>query len=590
MKAEMRALGPLASVIAVCAMSFAMAQFAPPADGPVAFRRDKLPLDAGVIAALSRNVESLARGLHAETPADRRGAAQMLALALALDPANASARKLVAAFQKGRHPPEQDAVRLEKSRARIWQCIAWLETPEAGSEGQSLAACLKDVMVVSDPKHPKAAAIRQSGERGAWAGWVPALAAYSAGDSVASSDTPSETGDEPEVAPKPPANVPLEKAVVGTVLWQLAGTGENAKWSLAPGNLEMTASIREADPESGGRGPFRLKIGSGEALPPLAQTATLITGLLQKEHGKPPPHLRIDINHRDLNAAVGAKRRVSISAASAVLASAAITGVEPGAIVIGTVDESGAFKLPSSFWEQIQALGPGTGRRLILPAEAATTLPSILALENPAFFMQFEVLLAHDFRELLLVSAKTPAEKIAAPLAMFREIRERMGQQEVRQYIGNSFIRQRLTAVIQECPNHFSSKMLLVQASGGRPTTVATTVLAAELRSALEPMRWLERNQEYDLAPEAVAQIGAAYDLCRSKLDGFQRYVEKSDQPLFDKAMEVTIAVRGVDRATRTRGGYEAVTAATRAARKNLTKAHQAFTAALEKATAEGPR
>ena len=79
------------------------------------------------------------------------------------------------------------------------------------------------------------------------------------------------------------------------------------------------------------------------------------------------------------------------------------------------------------FWYQLQALGKGKGQRLVLPAEAAAYLPSILAMEKPEFFFDYEVLLASDFKQLLDLTAKKPKEPLASATAKFREIRERAG-------------------------------------------------------------------------------------------------------------------------------------------------------------------
>lgn len=567
----------------------AAAGFLPPAEGPVAFRRDKLPLDADAITGLSKSVEALAAGLKPETPADQRGAAQMLALALALDPANSKARQLVAAYQEGTHQPDADSSRLEISRVRIWQVTAWLETPDAGADGQALAACLKDVMVLADPKHPKVAELRKAGEKGAWSGWVPAVSAYAIKQTLAANDTSEKSGDgeggEPGVVPHQAGKMPLSKAAVQVPLWQWVGTEGDGKWVMGPATLEMTA---EAHTTPGpGEAPlrFRLTLGSGSDQSPLAHTARLVTELLGKEHGTLPGHLRVRVGGAELDRALEARRRLSISAAAAVLGSAAITGVEPDAVIIGSVDETGAFKLPGAFWDQLHALGKGNGRRLILPAEAATVLPSFLALEKPEFFMHYEVLLARDFKELLALSAKTPSGALAAPLAKFREIRDRLGNQDTRQYIGNTFIKQRLMTVLQECANHFSAKALIIQASGSRPTLVVRQVLAAELMRALEPVKWLVTEEGYELSASQLAKIGAINDQCRAAVDGMQRYTEKSDQALFDKALEVVTALRNVDRATRARGESYQVMAGVMAARRELGRLYREFSELAAEAT-----
>ena len=80
------------------------AEFVPPAEGPVPFRRDKLPVDVDTMTALSRQVTVLAEAEAGETAEQRRAVAQMAALALALDPSNRQARDLVAAAEKGEKP------------------------------------------------------------------------------------------------------------------------------------------------------------------------------------------------------------------------------------------------------------------------------------------------------------------------------------------------------------------------------------------------------------------------------------------------------------------------------------------------------
>lgn len=569
--------------------------FAVPAEGPVAFRRDKIPLDADALAGLSKQLQTLASSLDPETPADHRGAAQMLALALALDPGNAKAKDLVSEYQEGTHQPGGEADRLEKSRARIWQYIAWLETPEAGADGQALAACLKDVIIISDPKNPKAAAIRNAGEKGAWAGWVPAISAYEAKE-LASEDTtePPENGNpDPMPTEGTPAALPLEKAQVYTLLWQSTGKGETAVWSLAPAPLQMTAKLSQPDggdeDDSQGKArAFSLTVGSGEEGSTIGKMGHTIQALLASQHETLPANVRVSITSKELEKSLLSNRRQSISAAAAVLASAAVTGREPDAVILGSVDASGAYKLPSTFWDQLMALGKGSGRRLILPAEAAIYLPSILALEKPGFFMDYEVLLAADFKQLLELSAKTPAGPLANAVTEFRKIRIRQGTQDVRQFIANTFVKQRLMVMLQEVPSHFSAKMLLIQAAGNRPTLVARQVLATELRRALEPMRWIVEIQDSSADPSSLTKLGATYELCRSKVDAMERYADKNDRVLVDHAREVVIAIRNLDRTSRTRGEASVVTAAVQTSHAELTRLAKEFSEEIATDAGEG--
>ena len=571
--------GLIAGLLAGLGVVLGAGEFAPPAEGPVAFRRDQLPLDEEAMAGLSKQLESLARRWLPTTARDRRGAAQMLALALALDPANASARDLIAEYQKGRHLPAADAGRLDPPRSRILAWLAWLESPEAGTHGHALAACLQDILVTIDRQHPTTA------ETGAWAAWIPNVAAYE-------TRTVVKTG---EVKPQAPAveagtqkEVPLSTAEVQTLLWRNVGGDEAARWILAVAPLQMTATQMREEPTEPPR-PFSLVIGSAQNGSLFAPTCAMLLKLLQTQHPSLPPGYRVAINSSDLEQSLRSRQRQTLSAAAAVLASSAITGREPSAIILGQIDETGAFKLPSDFWDQLQALGKGTGQRLVLPAEAAACLPAMLAMEKPGFFLEYEVLLAGNFKQLLDLTAKQPDAALVTASAKFRAVRERVGTQDLRQYLTNHFVRQRLADIQLEAPCHQSAKMLLLQALGNRPIWVPRAVLAAELRRAIEPMTWIVRSS--DSAPSdpgvplrssldsewtsaEIAKLAPTIERCRSRVDELDHHADKDERDLIDQTHKVISGLRALERATRLRGESYVIQKAIRSASGDLASLH----------------
>ena len=236
------------------------------------------------------------------------------------------------------------------------------------------------------------------------------------------------------------------------------------------------------------------------------------------------------------------------------MASAAISGREPDATIIGVIDESGAFKLPGRFWNQLQALGPGTGKRLILPTAAAETLLSMLALERPQLFLDYEILLASNFQELQAFSAKNPDEALAKSMASFREIREKANGQALGQYVANPFVRRRLVEIVQMSPFHLSAKMLAIQGAGSRPTQVTRNVLAAELRRAIEPMEKIVARHEFDIFSGELSRLGPVYELCREQVDRITRYTSKDDRALLASVQEMITGIRAVERSARARG------------------------------------
>ena len=562
----------------IASLPLTAGNFAPPAEGPVAFRRDRIPLDVESMARLSSALVTLASGLDGNSAVTRRAAAQMLALATALDPGNLKARALISEMQAGPHALLTDAEALANSRALVWHYLAWLETPEAGPAGQALAACMADVLVISDPTHPRAETLRGTAERGAWAGWVPAVAAYEA--AVLAVIQKKTEAPAPQALAAGPV-ILLSKAQVLAPLWHADRTVVPMKWRLKLAPLDMAATT--ATPADGvTSAPFSLTVGATDS------SAEALMALLKKQHGTLPVNTRITVGSSLLPAALRSREPQSISAAVAVLANAALTGREPDAIIIGDVDKNGAFTVPGGFWEQLQSLGKGKGNggRLVLPAGAAEYLPSMLAMEKPQFFFDYEVLLAADFDQLVALSEKTPGAAIATSTAEFQEIRNKLGSQQMGPYLANNFVRRRLAELAQEAaPYHFSAKMLAIQGSGSRPTTIPRPIMITEIRRAIEPMEQLCKR---DILSESdVAELGATYETCKGQLDHLLRYAEKDDRALISDVQNMLAGIRTLDRAARSRGGLYNGNSVFLSALASLKRDHAAIVADLARAAGE---
>lgn len=524
------------------------ADFAVPAEGPVAFRRDKVPLDTDTLADLSQQLTKLAEGLKPTKAEERRGAAQMLALATALNPGNTRARNLIEDYRRNRRRPAADLKKLEKDRTQIWQYIAWLETREAGQDGQALAACLKDVIAISDPKDPRAEALQATGQLGAWAGWIPPLASY---------EEPVEVGPDPDEtekgAPAAPV-VALKEATVSTMIWQ-AETPVTAtpNWKRAQAQLVMAASV-VTPPTDEAVPPFSLLIGTPDTTAAFAQLTATVMAVLKTEHPTLPDGIRVTV---ECPAAAAGKDQ-DVSAAIAVLANSALTGREPDATILGTVDDTGAYKLNEGFWDQLRVLETAKGSRLILPAAAADYLPAMLAFEKPQFFLKHEVLLAKDFKQLVELSAKAPSDAAAVPFTQFAEIKARATPQSLGTYLTNTFVRRRLADIVQTAPYHYSARMLAIQGSGNRPTSIPRLVMVAEIRRALKPV--VPMTKGVGIRDDETSGIGRVYESCRTSLDGLVRYAQKDDRALLDQALDLATSVRGLDRASRARSSlYDTV-------------------------------
>lgn len=553
--------------------------FPPPADGPVPFRRDRVPLDTDGISQLAKAMREIAEATEVKTAVDRRALAQMLAVSIALGPESDHAKRLLQQLPERDFETQRDQAEVEKQLERVWESVEWLETPDAGIDGQALAACLKDVLVVADPKHPRTESLRSTGEQAAWRGWVPVLAEYESrsSDSNEEEDNPEGAAQSEDKAKLPPPMIRLAETSVPALFWKNTAKEWPPIWKLMPLSLTMKAEIRPRAEWEIEQGIHRktVSIGSHSGSSSLNSMESRVESMLRNKFDPLPADLVIEIRHPELDQSIESGQRHALSGVCGGLAYAAISGIEPAGLIVGQVEEDGRFLMTTDYWSQLQPLVELSGLRLIVPEEAEEVLMAFLGLEKPDFFLNNQVLLAKDIDEVMRLAAKKPEPQLEGVFSRFSEIKDRKGAQDVRIYIGNSFIRQRLNAIHQEEPRHLSSKALVIQALGKRPTTVARPVLVSELKKSLDLTDWI-RSSEY-IAPKTEKPLGATEEACRSQINQISRYAKKEDQEFVAKAIEVVDAVRDLERATKGRDDYWEVEGGIRSKQRTLKRVYDEF-------------
>jgi len=547
----------LSALMMLCAEG---ARYAMPADGPVPFRRDRLPMEVAMISNLADmlcEISELADGKRAQ---DRRVRVQMLAVAVALDPESDRARRILKRFADESGGKKDAVADLAGRCGRVWQTIEWLESAEAGHDGQALAACLLDVMAVVDPSHPRSDEARRAGQGGAWKGWVPDLAEYEEARSSKNDDPkpekiPEQRKEPPKQVPSEPPRIRLAEAAAPALIWKNTAQKWPPQWQLVTQSLTMKARIRprqQWEIEQEIHRPM-ISSGSNSESEPFGELQLLVERVLRNRHGKLPADLSIEIRHPGLDDAGRSQRRNVLSGVCAALAHAAISGVELEGLIVGTMEKNGRFATSNDFWAQLRALGDSSGYRIIVPADAEELVMAYLGLEKPEFFINNQVLLAKNLDEVMSLAAKKPDEDLGRILGRFQEIQEKRGAQDVRIYIGNTFVRQRLEAISMEEPRHLSSKALVIQALGRRPITVPRRVLASELLQIAHALRWARRS-EY-VGQDKVKQLAADYKEMRERIDKIAKYAAKDDLDLIDRITRMASALRDFEKARRSGGG-----------------------------------
>jgi hypothetical protein len=544
--------------------------FVSPAEGPVPFRRDRVPLDEETMMALAERLAVLADAVNGKDAEETRRAAQLLALSRALDPVNKRARKILGKFEAGDHRAS-DGLGTDEARDWIRQTQAWLASSEAGADGHVLASCLADVLALraNEGAVPEA---------GAWTDWIAEVPEF---EEISLADPVRER--VPEVAEVP--GIRLDSASVSVPLWKIVEKSQPARWKLGLSWLMMSGTWQPV--ENPKRQQFSLVIGDSKVNRlPAAEVAPLLLRLLGTTNGDLPNGATVRISSPELLTVLPRTKSQPFSAAAAVLVSAALTGTEPTGTIIGLVDASGKLTLPDGYWEQLNCLAPDQAPRVILPAAAAADLPSLLAMGKPEFFMDHEILLADDFEQLLELSAKTPKMPVQQAISSFGDILTQGKDRQPGAYVARSSVRRVLADLTQAAPFHASARMLAIQGAGDRPSYITRRVLFGELKIALEPAQWLVDHGQTAVTPAQQKQISVTLETCRSAVAQLLRYSEKADHPAIEQALEMLIPMRTLDRVSRSRTGNDddGMSAAESAAYKAFLTAWKEFMEKLDPA------
>lgn len=514
------------------------------------FRRDQLPIDKETMQQLSNQLATLCATLDAEDPAQQRTAAQFLALAQALDPVNRQAQDMLDRYSKEEAPAAPRSNDLTLAKTRAWRTQSWLASDEAGADGKSLSLCLGDVLAKVDPEHPSAVAYKT--EQGKWTDWVAAADRFAKKEEPAIADNggksveiiPDQKKEDDQNTNREVAFALNSASISSPVMIYNEGT---SSYDLKLLPVSLSTSIDEARKEFR----YHFKDVDENRIRPvlLAINKSTVPWLEEKFNGLPrggvvnlalPPKEIYSVRRNGEN----------ISAAAAVLAAASLSGQEPTGIVIGIVQPDGKLALPANGWQLIRSLSSAPPSRIVLPKSCADLLLGLLSLDDLAFFMKHDVLLADNIEEMLSYTKKTPDATLAAALSNFAGIREK-ATSSLGPFVSNQFVRGRLETIAAAMPSYASAQYLLIQAKGKRATQFSDKVTAHELRAALAPLNSLVElySDNDDKTWPTYVQMQSAHEACRAALDPLDRLIASTERQIYGEAIDLANTARTLSRA-----------------------------------------
>lgn len=525
----------------------AAALFVPPDPTEALFQRDLLPIDPDRMRSLSTQLTVLAARASKPDPIQFRATAQLLAVAGRLNPANTRVRALTQTYSRRKAPVPPDPHQLKRATSELWQMINWLQSDGAGPEGQRLGGQLFDALRVIDPAHPRSSTHDSDGEPERWLGVVAPLKSFIPRSKEV--DPPPPKLGEPEPSPEPmplrepdpgPA-APVIQLRTGLVHSPLFVYDKSYHQTLQVVPISLSVNdIESEQPLNFGLDPnFQSTAFSASQEQVRSALLTLWPALPQKQFAV------LSTDQRRY----AARNGTAVTAAAGLLLHAALSEkpLRSDLTILGDLQSDGTLTRPKHAWEYLSVLRKGPGGRLLVTPDLKEELHALLVLEDPGFFIKYEVLVVSSLDAALRFGTLggDPQDLVTAS-TVFAEIQSAAKGRKLGPLTVLESVRERLISIRKAAPYHLSASALLIQGSGkDRPTKLTQPILARELSRALEPMSWVIRANRQTLNANKLL---ASWKICRKRLDAVERFTNIQDRPLHQQAQDILDDVRTLGR------------------------------------------
>ena len=535
------------------------------------FQLENIPLQVHTMRKISKHLVVLASRKQNNSAEARRASAQLLALAMRLDPTNPTIRETDKSFAKGSPPPQADNNQVAKAMNRVQFYKRWLASPNAGENANILASLITDATKTLDPQ------TRNQPDTADWSGVLPAI------QGLTQARPPKPEPNLPSQPQKPSSNnvtqsvVPqaqfhLTKLLIHAPLtierrknWAPPSSPkaasdrythkkllariemEIAQSSNTNNTLTNTKTAKNTNPLTVKFFPSLEKENSTNAAKPNPLGVTLqstvyqkisytLNTLLHSRHSKiPASEIKIKLSH----GRYALSNYLAITAPLAIMLEASATNqpLRKDLYICAAINAQGELRQPQYFWEQFQLLrNSGQRGRLIVAAESYDLMIQSLAFGDPDFFTHWEVFSAETFDEAMELAPQKNPKNIADASALFRTIQQLTQKSQVTQIAVNQAVRSRLSEIVGLAPNHLSAKALLVQGSVKRPAHLNSLALAHVMFPIITHIEQRLPSRTATSVPSSN-QLKMIHTELRESIDPLAPLVDRTDDELYQQTL-----------------------------------------------------
>jgi len=539
------------------------ASYIRPNESKELFQLEKIPLQVNQMKELSKLLTVIALRPQDNTPIQCRASAQLLALAMRLDPINQNARKMDKAFSLGKAHQASSADQTLKALAKLRFYSRWLASPDAGSQANRLASYLTDATKTLNPE------TINTNDSASWAGVLPNIDQYpqqskprtpktdtEKSDTSLTEDGEEIVNDDPPAPEKPTAHFHISKlSVLSPLITTTRKKYPNPNISLrsetpffyrtltkeainkitvtiTPNSSKKRTNLLTFSPPL----PVRKSNLPLKIPPPTAEEK--ITALLKARHSTPA---RSKILIHIKNGRYAHSNHAAITAPIAVMLEASLTNqpLRSDLHLCATINAKGKLTQPKNFWQFLGILRHSdTGGRLIISSESVDLITQLLVFEEPDFFTRWEVLTAKDLDQAMELAVQTSPANITEASALFKSIQTLAQKTDVPQLTTNHAVRKRLAEILKLSPNHLSASLLLLQGGGKRPIRLSELALAHDLSPLLKQIRKTLSSAKNDRLPSSES-LKKSHANFHAKINLLEKRVDRSSGDLYEGSVNL---------------------------------------------------
>jgi len=537
------------------------------------FKLEKIPLQVDSMKELSKHLIVVSRRQQDDSGPQLRATAQMLTLAILLNPANQSAREMDRSFSDGKRPKSPPEAAILKAKARLIFYHRWLASTAAGDDANLLANLLADATKTLQPDTLNNPDIAN------WTGVVAPLKNYTTSEISPKDDYTADhiaKNDQENASPKtaitpiaPPISSKFHitklslRAPFELINYQkyknprseLTNTRTITTHAVSTIDLVLTPGQPDEDNYFEVKSVHKGKNHEQKSLI-FKKTQDTLLSLLTNRHGR-LPHFNSDVLIS--GGFYGKGNELALTAPLALMLESSLnnTPLRKDLHLCATLDSTGKLSLPKNFWQIVGALRENpTGGRLIIPTAAYEMLTQILVYGDPDFFTQWEILTADTLDGALAVATQKSSEDLSHAHDYFKTIQDLALKNGVTKLAANHAVRSRLEEILKLAPNHLSAKILLLQGSGKRPMRLSEKSLAHELIPVIKKMNDTLQHKLYAYMLSA-STLKNMHEESRDSIDKLDRLVDRSHDDLYQDALLQANECRRLATMVRRSDGYQ---------------------------------